>query len=111
WSDEEESEEEVESEVAKHVTALTGICMSDAESYDEELTYDELPDSYKELCLKSEEVCRTLGKQKKIIAQLQVERYDNLSKIDELHKKVNKLMFDLDEANKEVDKLNVILNK
>ncbi|MCI22700.1 gag-protease polyprotein, partial [Trifolium medium] len=55
WSDEEESEEEVESEVAKHVIALTGICMSDAESCDEELTYDELADSYKELCLKSEE--------------------------------------------------------
>ncbi|MCI42232.1 gag-protease polyprotein, partial [Trifolium medium] len=58
WSDEDESEGEMESESAKQITALTGICTSDAESCDEELTYDELAASYKELCIRSEEVCR-----------------------------------------------------
>ncbi|MCI46055.1 gag-protease polyprotein, partial [Trifolium medium] len=32
WSDEDDSEGEVEKETAKHVTALIGICMSDEES-------------------------------------------------------------------------------
>ncbi|MCI80067.1 gag-pol polyprotein, partial [Trifolium medium] len=55
WSDEDESEEEVESEVANRITALTEICISDAESCDEETTYDELAASYKDLCIRSEE--------------------------------------------------------
>ncbi|MCI62321.1 gag-pol polyprotein, partial [Trifolium medium] len=76
WSDEDESEGDVESEAAKHITALTGICMSDAESCDEEISYDDLAASYKELCIRSEKVCKTLEKQKKITAQLQTERYD-----------------------------------
>ncbi|MCI39812.1 gag-pol polyprotein, partial [Trifolium medium] len=82
WSDEDDSEGE--SEAAKHINVLTGVCTSDTESCDGDLTYEELADSYKELCLKSEEVCRTLEKQK-IISQLQAERYDNLSKISELN--------------------------
>ncbi|MCI42166.1 gag-protease polyprotein, partial [Trifolium medium] len=41
WSDEEESAEEVDSETAKHIKVLTGICMSDEESCEVELTYDE----------------------------------------------------------------------
>ncbi|MCI32843.1 gag-pol polyprotein, partial [Trifolium medium] len=74
--------------------------MTDEESCDDELAYDELADSYRELCLKSEEICRTLEKQKKIISQLQAERNDNHANIDELHKKVKYLTYDLDEANK-----------
>ncbi|MCI15503.1 gag-pol polyprotein, partial [Trifolium medium] len=74
--------------------------MSNAESSDEEITYDEQAASYKELCIRSEEVCKTLEKQKKIIAQLQAERYDNLSKIDELNKEVIKLNTDLEHVKK-----------
>ncbi|MCI40171.1 gag-protease polyprotein, partial [Trifolium medium] len=48
WSDEDDSEEEVDSETAKHVRALTCICMADEESHDEEVSYDELAASYKE---------------------------------------------------------------
>ncbi|MCI46794.1 gag-pol polyprotein, partial [Trifolium medium] len=36
WSDEDDSEGEVDSETTKHVSALTGICMADEESDDEE---------------------------------------------------------------------------
>ncbi|MCI54871.1 gag-pol polyprotein, partial [Trifolium medium] len=57
-------------EAEKHITALTGTCMSDAESSGEEITYDELAASYKELCIRNEEVCKALEKQKKITAQL-----------------------------------------
>ncbi|MCI21247.1 gag-protease polyprotein, partial [Trifolium medium] len=81
WSDEDESEEEVEFEVANNITALTGICMSDVESCDEEITYDELAASYKDLCIRSEEVCKTLEKQKKIISELQAEKVGHLTKI------------------------------
>ncbi|XP_045822129.1 uncharacterized protein LOC123915015 [Trifolium pratense] len=80
WSDE-DSEEEVDT--AKAIHALTGVCTSDTESCDEELTFDELDESYRELCLKSEEVCRVSEKQKETITKLQTERTDNLSKISE----------------------------
>ncbi|MCI32640.1 gag-pol polyprotein, partial [Trifolium medium] len=53
WFDEDESEGEVETEAAKHITALTGICVSDTESCDEDISYEELVVSYKELCIKS----------------------------------------------------------
>ncbi|MCI54872.1 hypothetical protein A2U01_0076122, partial [Trifolium medium] len=59
-------EEDEESETAKKITALTSICMTDEDSYDEgDVTYEELADSYKEPCLKSEEVCREIERQKK----------------------------------------------
>ncbi|GAU51225.1 hypothetical protein TSUD_412310 [Trifolium subterraneum] len=74
--------EEGESEVAKHVTVLTGIVTSDTESCDEEVSYDELAETYKDLCL-----------------------------IDDLHKKVNSLASDLDEANEEIDKLKVDIGR
>ena len=70
WSNEDNSEGEVENEYAKNVTALTGIYMFDAESGDEELTYEELAISYKELYTKSEDICEMLEKQKNIISQL-----------------------------------------
>ena len=52
WSDE-DSEDEVQEESAKHVTALTGTYIFDGDSSDEELTFEELAATYKELCIKS----------------------------------------------------------
>ncbi|GAU10419.1 hypothetical protein TSUD_419150, partial [Trifolium subterraneum] len=111
WSDEDESEEEGEFEVAKHVTVLTGIVTSDTESCDEEVSYDELAETYRDLCLVSEEKCKELEKQKKLNSQLQGEKISLLSKIDELQKKVNILASDLDEANEEIDKLEVDIGR
>ncbi|MCI15576.1 gag-protease polyprotein, partial [Trifolium medium] len=102
WSDEDDSEEEVESESAKHVNALTGICMSDTESCDEELSYEELAATYKDLLSGSTEVCKALEKQKKVNGQLQAERYDHLAKIAELNKEVMKLNADLEHVKKQV---------
>jgi len=42
WFDEDKLEGEVENEYAKEFTALTGVYLSDGESSDEELTYEEL---------------------------------------------------------------------
>ncbi|GAU49082.1 hypothetical protein TSUD_406880 [Trifolium subterraneum] len=111
WSDEDESEEEGESEVAKHVTVLTGIVTSDTESCDEEVSYDELAETYRHLCLVSEEKCKELEKQKKLNSQLQGEKFSLLSKIDDLQKKVNSLTSDLDAANEEIDKLEVDIGR
>jgi hypothetical protein len=60
WSDE-DSEEENES--ARHVTALTGVCTHDCDSDDDEdVSYEELASTYKELLTRYEEMCRILEK-------------------------------------------------
>ncbi|MCH92551.1 gag-protease polyprotein [Trifolium medium] len=107
WSKEEdESEGELDNEVAKHVTALTGICMSDTESCDEDVSYEELATSYKELCIRSGEVCKTLEKQKRTIALLQAERSDLLSIISGLNNEVTLLNSKLENMSKHVRMLN-----
>lgn len=42
----------------------------DEDSCDEEVSYDGLDASYKEMCIISEEVCQLGEKQKKIISEL-----------------------------------------
>ncbi|XP_050888876.1 uncharacterized protein LOC127094045 [Lathyrus oleraceus] len=49
WSDEDNSESELEEEADKYITTLTGRWESDEDSYDEELSYEELNASYREL--------------------------------------------------------------
>ncbi|CAJ2667397.1 unnamed protein product [Trifolium pratense] len=84
WSDE---DSEGEADTAKAIHALTSVCTSDTESCEEELTFDELAESYKKLCLKSEEVCRVSEEQKETITKLQTERTANLSRISEFSAK------------------------
>ncbi|KAK2396391.1 hypothetical protein QL285_058047 [Trifolium repens] len=74
WSDEDDFEDELESKAANHVSAMTGVCNSDTESCDEELTYEELASAYKELCIRSKEVCRTNIEQEAVINQLKSEK-------------------------------------
>src|SRR4030043_333671 len=47
WSKEDDSDNEMENAAANHVSALTGRCLSDAESRYYELTHEELFLSYK----------------------------------------------------------------
>jgi hypothetical protein len=49
---------ELNDETAKHVAAFTGKCESDEDSCDEDVSYEELADSYRELYARSEEVCK-----------------------------------------------------
>ncbi|PNX59097.1 gag-protease polyprotein, partial [Trifolium pratense] len=56
---EDDSEEENDGESAKLVNALIGVCESDAESCDE-TSYEELLATYKDLFIRSNEVCKAL---------------------------------------------------
>ena len=92
----------MDSEYAKHVTVLTSRVMSDTGSCDEELPYEELAISYKELVAKSTDKCQLLEKQDKIISQLQFERSDHLAKIYELNDEVTQLNSQLEHVKKQV---------
>ncbi|PNX57861.1 gag-protease polyprotein [Trifolium pratense] len=105
-----EYDSEGEVETAKHINAWTGVCTSDTESCDEELTFDELAESYKELCLRSDEVCRISEKQKETISKLQTERIANLTRISEVSVKCEEGLRTIEEqktiiVNLETDKL------
>ena len=54
----------MEEESAKYVTALTSTYISDEDSSDDELTFEELDASYKELCIRSAEDVR-MGRKKR----------------------------------------------
>lgn len=58
WSHDDNSQSEPKDEATKHVIALTGRYESDEDSCDEEVSYEELASSYKELCIISEKVCQ-----------------------------------------------------
>ena len=55
--------------------------MSDTESCEEEMCYDELAISYYDLIAKNTELTQRVEEQVKEIAQLQDERFDNLDHI------------------------------
>lgn len=54
----EDSEGEIDDETAKHVTAFTSRYESDEDSCDGDVSYEELAISYRELCVRSEKVCK-----------------------------------------------------
>lgn len=102
WSDEDESEGEGKNEQGQHVAALTRRVTSDAESCDEELTYDNLAASYEDLYVRSREICKLLEEPKKINGQLITENSNHLLKISELNDQVNLLNSQLVNVKKEV---------
>ena len=73
WSDY-DSESNSEEESAKLVTALTSVCTSESDTSDEEVTFEELADTYKKLCIRSAEVCVQNEKQSKLIIKLEAEK-------------------------------------
>ncbi|KAK2358620.1 gag-protease polyprotein [Trifolium repens] len=74
WSDEDDSENELVNKASNHVSAMTGVCFSDNDSCDEDLTYEELASAYKQLCIRSEEVCKKNVEQEIVINQLKSEK-------------------------------------
>jgi hypothetical protein len=100
------SEGDSEGESAKHVTALTSACASDDDSSGDELTFDELAASYKELCVKSAEVCVQGEKQKKLIKELEDEKKKHLTVIDGLNGEITLLTSKLDQMTKSIRMLN-----
>ncbi|MCH79564.1 gag-protease polyprotein [Trifolium medium] len=99
WSDSDDSEEEVES--AKLVNALTSVCTSDTESCDEDVSYEELATTYKELLKRSTEVCKALEKQKKINGQMQTEKIMLLKDLNESNTKVKDQEKQIDQLQRE----------
>ena len=92
WSDD---EEEPSGESVNYVVALTGRCDSEKDPYGDEITYDELFESY-------EDMCHELLKQKKTIVELESENERLLSTVSELKKEVRVLTFQLDKLAKPV---------
>ncbi|KAK2429199.1 gag-protease polyprotein [Trifolium repens] len=105
WSDEDDSVNELASNSSNQVNAMTGVCLSDNESCDEDLTYEELASAYRKLCIKSEEVCRkntqlettinqlkseksTAGEQRAIIEQLKMKEQKLQAKVTSLEDEV-----------------------
>jgi hypothetical protein len=106
WSDEEDSECEMDNETTKQVNAMTNRCLSDTDSSDEDATYQELVTTYKELLTRSEEVCKISEKQKKTIALLQAEKSKLLSTISDLNEEVVLLDSKLEHLKKQVRMMN-----
>ncbi|WJX56910.1 hypothetical protein P8452_42523 [Trifolium repens] len=74
WSDEDDSENELVNKASNQVNAMTGVCFSDNDSCDEDLTYEELATTYRNLCIRSEEVCRKNAELETTINQLKSEK-------------------------------------
>jgi len=64
--------------------------------YESYVSYEELVDSYKKVCVKSEEICQVGENQKKIIANLRFEKEKPISTISALQNEVTLLTFKLD---------------
>src|ERR1043165_1241572 len=117
WSDG-DSGSEYEEEAAKLVTALSGTCNSDNDSSDEEVTFEELADTYKKLCIRSGEVCQQNEKQKKLIVKLEAEnvkleakKKEDTATISHLNSEIIMLNSKLDQMSKSVKMLTSGTNK
>src|ERR1044072_5623347 len=111
WSDG-DSGSESEEEGAKLVTALTGVYNSDMDSSDEEVTFEELAETYQKLCIKSGEVCQQNEEQKKLIekveaenVKLEAEKKENTATINLLNSDIVMLNSKLDQMSKSVKML------
>src|ERR1051325_8240965 len=111
WSDG-DSGSESEEEGAKLVTALTGVYNSDMDSSDEEVTFEELAETYQKLCIKSGEVCQQNEEQKKLIekleaenVKLEAEKKENTATINLFNTDIVMLNSKLDQMSKSVKML------
>src|ERR1051325_1537400 len=100
-----DSESDSEEESAKLVIALSSVCNSHNDSSDEEVTFEELVDSYKKLCIRSAEVCQQNEKQKKLIVKLEAEKKADTATISHLKGEVLVLNSKHDQMNKFVKML------
>lgn len=95
WSDD-ESEGEHDDEATNHVMAFVRKCESFDELCDDDLSYEELNDSYKQLYVKCEEICEVGKRPKKIIANLRLDKEKLISIISGLQDEVTFLTSKLD---------------
>jgi predicted nuclease with TOPRIM domain len=86
----------------KITLTVTGVCFSNNDSCDGELTYKELASAYKDLCIRSEEVCRKVVEQKAHIDQLKLEKEKLQAKATGLQDEVKILSSNLENMTKSV---------
>jgi len=82
------------------------VCDSDSDTSEGELTFDELASSYKELCIRSAEVCQEGVKQKNLIIKLEEEKKGHLETIENMNNEVSDLKSKLDQMSKSIRMLN-----
>ena len=85
WSDEEDSEGEVEAEFGNHVNVFSGKCSSENESCEEVQNYEKRAATYEALYSKSLEFCKIIEDQNKIIKELKARK--NTEMLDEIFEK------------------------
>lgn len=82
------------------------MCDSDSDTSEGELTFDELASSYKELSIRSAEVCQEGVKQKNLIIKLEDEKKGHLETIENINNEVSVLKAKLDQMYKSIRMLN-----
>ncbi|KAK2430380.1 hypothetical protein QL285_024221 [Trifolium repens] len=97
---------EPDDETVEHIAAFTGRYESDEDSCDEDITFDELASTYKELLTRYEEMCRILEKQKKTINRLQAEVNIQAEKASKAQDEVTQVNIQMDDLRKRVSQLN-----
>jgi hypothetical protein len=90
----------------EHIAAFTGRYESDEDSCNEDITFDELASTYKELLTRYEEMCRILEKQKKTINRLQAEVNIQVEKASKAQDEVTQVNIQMDDLRKHVSQLN-----
>ena len=91
--------------VTQRVILKKNLPNSDNDSSDEEVTFEELADTYKKLCIRSAEVCQQNEKQKKLIMKLETEKKEDTATISHLNGEVLVLISKLDQITKSVKML------
>ncbi|KAK2437534.1 hypothetical protein QL285_022413 [Trifolium repens] len=97
---------EPDDETVEHIAAFTGRYESDEDSCDEDITFDELASTYKELLTRYEEMCRILEKQKKTINRLQAVVNIQAEKASKAQDEVTQVNIQMDDLRKRVSQLN-----
>ncbi|WJX88834.1 hypothetical protein P8452_70878 [Trifolium repens] len=100
WSDEDNSDNELENVAANYVSAMIDVCLSDNDSCDDKFTYEDLASMNKDLYLKSEEVCRTVEEQKIHIEQLKHENQELQAKVTSLQDEIKLVSSNLESMTK-----------
>ena len=106
WSDGDDSDNEMKAESTNCVSALTSRIMTDTESCEEEMSYEELAMSYYDLTDQNVELTQKVEELVKEIAQLHDERFDNLAHISEINDELSKLTSQLEYMREQVDIMN-----
>jgi DNA-binding protein YbaB len=103
--------------IANHVRVTTDESLSDNNSSDDELTYEEVVSMNNDLYLKSEELCSTLVERNYDIMRLKREKQELQERIISLQEEIKQLSFNHESMTKSVrmmgtgtKKLNEILN-